>query len=193
MMKVKYLERVKVPCPNDSIHVCGSDGKIKGSHLIQIDEKNVFHGNVGYYVKGMKVYFSFLTLKCTSEKKVLEIYKRMKRLHKLGICVKPYEMKQIKVKFEISNKKIKAKPYTIAVQHVYTDIEKFALGYPYDWNCVDHPDHTPEGFEKWYAWAKSEMTSEDRKAITCFRKEAKQRLGDILFCTETKRWWLVDV
>jgi len=192
-MKVKHLKRVKVDCPDDAIHVCGKDGKIKGSHLIQIDGKNVYHGNVGYYVKGMKVYFSFLTLKSTSQKLVLKVYKRMKRLHKLGICVKPLEMKQIKVKFDIKNKTIKAKPYAIAVQHVYTDAEKFALGHPYDWNSIDHPDHSPEGFLKFYNWARSEMTEDDRKSITCFKKNAKQKLGDILFCKRTQRWWLVDV
>lgn len=100
-----------------------------------------------------------------------------------------------------NGEKISTWAWGIKTEHIHYPKEaweKYAQGYPYDFDCLDkteHPDHTPEGYLKFCEY----LTKKLKKAGVgvCgdypFKEKKIPKLGDIVYCTQKKRWYLVDV
>lgn len=190
--KVSKIERVKVECPDDGIHVVGKSGKIKGVHVVEFTEDTrdfyVWKGSVGFYYpinnsRGLKVYFSFTRGDVQSKKAVAREHKQMYKLWKLGLAVKPYGVGVCKIDIDFEGKRYKKNVPYLESQRIYPPEEamlNYAKGYPYKFESFDHPDHTPEGFKKFV------------KKVRKHHKIGSCKLGDIIFCTKKKRWLLCD-
>lgn len=196
----EYIERVKVLPPDDGVHrASDSDGFLKGCHSVFIDGKLVPKGVVGFYFrhkedKGVKVFYSFKWNKCQRGKYVRNIFRKMQRLHE--VCVKPYKIVGVELDFMWRGKRIHKKAFGIKVQHVHWEEKAwtaYARGYPYDFNCLDskeHPLHNPEGYRKFVKRVKKVLS---KTGIKIDPKSPSLKLGDVSYCSKTKRWYLVDV
>jgi len=60
-------------------------------------------------------------------------------------------------------------------------------GRPYDWGADSHPDHSPEGYLKFVKWAKKEQKKHGVST------EGSYKVGDIMWSSTKKRWYLVDI
>ncbi len=178
----KRIDRVVVSPPTDGVHVIGKDGKIKGTHSIWIGDKLIPCGMVGFYWRngdiGYKIYYSIKHGFVTPKKTVLKSFYKMQRLYKKGLCPKPYKVGHADL--ILDGKKINA--WLIKMDHVHypeSIWERFAQGYPYDWNVLnatEHPEHSPEGYNKFVD-----------------RLGRRMKIGDVVYCTKQKRWYVVDV
>jgi len=177
----KKIERVVMEPPKDGVHVLGKDGTIKGTRAVYIGDTLVPHGQVGFYWRigdiGYKVYWSITKKHACSKKVVYNTFRFMRKMSKRGICPPVHKVKYVKVKLDDRSRWA----YAIKMDHVhYPEVawEKFSQGYPYDWNCLDqkeHPDHNPEGFNRFAA-----------------RLKKKLKVGDVIYCTKKKAWFQVD-
>jgi len=191
---VKVINRVKVVCPDDGVHVVGKDGIfIKGVHSLWFNDKLIPKGQTAFYwyesgSTGLRVSYSFGWLKPIAEKIVRQEYKTMRACWKMGISPEPFGIENVRLDlyYEHEKKKINCKPYAIRVQNIAYPEEawrKYAKGYPYDWTACNHPDHSPEGFRRFVADAKANAG----KLIS-----TSWKLGDVVWCAVNNRWYLVD-
>jgi len=191
---VKYIPRVKIPCPNDGVHVAGTNGEIKGVHALMFDDKLVFKGSNGFFWEtgngwGIKVYFSFGWFGCAKKKFVLSEKENMVRLHKIGLAPETGSMVNIKLELVYKDKRIKTTAIGIPVQKIHYPkkaLENYAKGNPYDWDAIDEDWHSPQGFLKFRDDAKKKI----KKAGIKFLGSLK--LGDILPDIYLKQWFIVD-
>jgi hypothetical protein len=197
--KVSVIQRAKIKPPDDGVHVAGKEGFIKGVHslwfhLADGPTRLVPKGQTAFYYAGKKpdigyrVSYSFGWLKPISERIVKKEYETMLKCRLLGISPKPFGMEKVKLNlyYEHENAHISCPAWAIRVQHAHYPREawqKYAEGYPYDWTADGHPDHSPEGFKRFVADAKAKAG----KLIS-----TSWKLGDVVWCTKEKRWFLVD-
>lgn len=199
MLKIKgHLvrnKRVLVEAPKDRVHRCGADGKIKGAHSFYINGKFVPHGMVGFYYQldddwGLKVFCSPKSGRTQKKDYVRLTRRRMKKYHNLAPGVRGIVKVEVNLKYK--DKHYNKKAWAIEVQHCqWTEAwKKYTDGYPYDWNADDHPDHSPEGFLKFRKKVDKALSEEDKKTMRKIGDSYK--LGDIVWCTKTKRFYMVD-
>jgi len=192
---VKTIARAKIKPPNDGVHVPDSrTGFIKGCHSLWFDDRLVPKGQTAFYwadpPKGTRVGYSFGWFKPLPLRTVRRDYSTMKKCHRLGVAPKPHGITKVSLDLVYEHngekRRIKGKAYGVLVDHVYYPTEAwraYAEGQPYDWNADTHPRHCPEGYKDFVARAKSTVG----KLI-----DTSWKLGDVLFCTMHKRWYLVD-
>jgi hypothetical protein len=191
---VKRIERVRIECPKDSVHVAGKDGKIKGVHSVWFDKKLVPKGMTALYwqlneKKGIKIFYSLNRLTCGTLKTVKYVFKKQQKIFKMGICPKPYKIKKVNLKLVIDGKKIKETAYGIVMENIPVPPtwEQYAQGKPYKWGNFKHPDHTPEAYLRFVKRIKKRLKSSGIKIYGSFK------LGDCMWSTKKKRWYLVDI
>ena len=197
--KVTKIDRVKVDCPDDGIHVVGKSGKIKGVHAVWFVEDveteigtigkrfMVWKGSVGFFYptsekKGIKVFYSFTRGDTQKRKAVTKEYKQLQKLWKLDLAPKPYSMGTVNIRLDIEGKIVRRNCFMIEVQRLYPPeaMKGYAMGFPYKWDTFKHKDHAPKGFLKF------------QKKVRKVHKIGSAKLGDLLFCTKKKRWYIVD-
>jgi len=157
--KVTKIDRVKVECPKDGIHIVGKSGAIKGVHAVWFVEDvmteigtigrrhMIWKGSVGFYYptsekKGLKVFYSFTRGDTQKRKAVTKEYKQLVKLWKLDLAPKPYRMGTVKIDLNIEGKRVKKTCFMIEVQRLYPPdaMEGYAMGLPYKkkrWFIVD--------------------------------------------------------
>jgi len=196
MLKIKsqvdYIPRVKLAPPEDGVHRAGKDGSIKGCHSLMFGDRLVPKGQTAFYWRvgeneGLRVSFSFGWFKAIKGKIVQREYEILKKMYKLGISPRPKGMEDVALDLNYTqkSKRIKCFAHAIRVQHVHypeNAWKEYAEGKPYDWGCVEHKDHNPEGFLKFVKDAKPKAKEID----------TSWKLGDVLWCNRNKRWYLVD-
>lgn len=198
--KAVRKERAKIPAPKDGVHRNGSDGYLKGSHCMYINGVFTPHGQVGFYWRidednGLKVYYSIKHGYSASKKWIAEARSRQKILAKKGICVNPGRILKVYIDIDYKGKVHKKKTvYALETEHIHyppEEWEKYTNGYPYDFGCYDHPDHSPEGYKR----AKKRVDTILRKLKMKKMKYVgdSYKLGDMLFCTKRNKWFLCDV
>lgn len=192
--QVKYIERVKVPCPDDGVHVSGKDGAIKGVHSLWFDDRLVPKGSNGFFWEtddewGLKVYYSFGRFECAKRKFVEYEKDNMRKLFKLDLAPETGEISTIKVDLYYKDLHIIKYPFCIKTKIVHCPQaawEEYAKGHPYNWGAIQEDWHTTKGFLAFRDKAKKII----KKAGIKF--EGSLKLGDILACEKTKRWYIVD-
>jgi len=203
--KVKRIKREKHPAPKDGVHRVGRDNCIKGVKSIWIGDRLVPRGSVGFYVRcdsdrGVKVYLGFPTGKkpwMSKPRVVREAYKHMTHLHLNGLAPCPRHVIQVAVDVVIDGKRVKCKPWALEMDHVHYDEglwADYAVGKPYDWNAIDHPDHNPEGYKRFVKKVKAFQRLRKMKLSAAdWKGDEVPKLGDCLWCAKKKRWFIVDV
>lgn len=189
------IERDNIVPPGDGVHVAGKDGFIKGVRNILINGKECPRGMVGIYYQisdkeGLKIYYSTKHKYSTKKKIVEKTYRVMANLYIFGLCPNPHDIEDIYLKLGYNGGKIREKCYAIRMDHVNYPKKAwadYARGRPYDWNCVDEPNHTPQRFLSFVDEAKKILRELNVKLDTSFK------LGDVLYDTVLKRWLIVDV
>jgi len=142
--------------------------------------------------------------RCSKLKTVKKQFKKHAKLAELGVACKPSKIVTVKMDFDYYEKDqkfarhVKKEAYGIKVQHVHYPKDvwaKYAQGYPYKWDAVDHPNHSPEGYLKFCKKLKKVL--KDNKIGICgdfpFVEKENPKLGDIVWCTKKKRWYVCDV
>ena len=191
---VKTIARAKIKPPDDGVHVAGRTGFIKGCHSLWFDDKLVPKGQTAFYwagiTKGIRVSYSFGWFKPLPIATVKRDYSTMKKCYALGVAPKPHGITKVALDlvYEHAGKKkrIKCNASGILVDHVHYQPEAwqaYAEGQPYDWGADDHPDHRPDGYRAFVKEAKWKV-----KGLI----DTSWKLGDVLWCTNKKRFYLVD-
>lgn len=191
---VKYIPRVKVPCPKDGIHVVGKSGAIKGVHSLWFDDKLIPKGANAFFYPlddklGIKVYYSFGWFGCAKKKFVEAEYRNMKKLHKLDLAPQVEEIINVRINITYMDKRINAKPLAVVTERVkYPEAiwANYAKGYPYDWDYITEDWHSAKGFLEFREDAKRKI----KKAGVKFLGSLK--LGDIMPDINKRRWYVVD-
>jgi len=201
--EVKRITREKHPCPDDGVHRKGKDGNIKGVKSIWIGDRLVPRGSVGFYWHdngdtGYKVYFAFPSNKTPwfSKRRVVEkAYDTMKVFYEAGLSPKPIGIENVKIKVRVDSKWVKAYVWALEMQHIWYDEKKwlnYAMGRPYEWG--EEPGNNPKGYlefvEKVKAFQKKNRLN---LSASTWKDNEVPKLGDCVYCTKQKRFYLVDI
>ena len=149
--------------------------------------------------RGLKVYLGFPTGKkawMSKVRLVQKAYKRMVLLSLNDLSPMPCHVYQITVDITLDKKRVHCKPWALEMEHVHYD-EKlwadYAVGRPYNWDAIDHPDHTPEGYMKFVQKVKDFQRAHKMKlSAASWKNDEQPKLGDCVFCTKKERWFIVD-
>ena len=205
--------RAKIPAPNDGCQRNGSDGCLKGSHAMYLNDDHVKdffipHGQVSMYIHGTleisetetfqaptgtKVFLSAKHGWHSKKKYVKSVRARMKKYYKKGISPKPHEIIPVKVDLKYKDKHYKKKVWGLIVDHCYfpEDWEDYCNGIPLTWCNGKYKDYSPEGFKKFKKKVDKLLSSEDKKVLRKLGDSYK--IGDIVYCTKRQRWFFVDL
>ena len=200
--KVYYIPRAQVVAPLDGVHINGAHGFIKGVHSLWFKTKDAQYrlvpkGATSMYWRldadtGLRVGYSFKWFVDLRRRQVERDYDLMRKAFKMGIAPQSFGVERIDMILKYHQeghltKKLYCNPYAIRVQHIHypeAAWQRYAEGYPYDWAAVDHPDHNPDGFNR--------FRNSIKPAVKELGLDTSLKLGDILFCTKTNRYYLVD-
>jgi SAM-dependent methyltransferase len=186
------VARHNYKCPNDGIHRKKSSGGIRGFYLMHLGERSIYYGNWAYYLPqgdtGLKVFYSLKFRKATetekSAKRRFEIMAQLK-----GICPDVHELNTVYTNISCDGKRYVGEAPGIIMEHVHFPEKiwhQFAVGYPYRWDAVDHPDHTPKGFKAFRRRVEHAITDIDHAFDAL-------SIGNIVWCCKREQWYLVDI
>jgi len=189
--KAKHIKRELHPAPLDSVHKVGRDGKIKGVHCIDLDGRLIPKGMNCIFIDkgktGCKVFYSIKWRMVIKPKYQAQEIHNLRKLAKYGIAPKVIKKTKVKLDFTYLGKKIKCNAPAIEVETVdCPPMEGLARGIPYDWSCVDHPDHNPAGF---LAFKKSTKKMIKKLGL---KWDGSLKIGDVLWDRKKEKWMLVD-
>ncbi len=212
---VREMKRVNMPAPLDKVHrVSQKDGKsrMKGCRSVMLNDTELLpRGMSGIYFRykekyGIKIFYSVHNDRCSKMKTVRKQFKKQMKLYKLGVSTLPHKIVTVKMDFDYYEKDMKFARHVkkgalgIKVTHVSFPEkawEKYAQGYPYDWDCLDqeeHPLHNPAGYLAFCKKMKKILLK--NKIYVCggwpVKEQKNPKLGDGVYCMNKKRWFLVD-
>jgi hypothetical protein len=151
-----------------------------------------FHYKPG---KGVKVFVQLPEFKIYSRKALMKDWRNRVRMAAAGITPKATKIIKVKLDFVVRGKRRTGTAWGIKMVHVHYPEEAwhtYARGLPYDFECLDreeHPKHSPEGY---VAFARKVYKTTKGLGITICGGDKIPKLGDLVYCTHTKRWWCVD-
>ena len=187
--RAKKLKKGNYACPRDGIHRAKSSGRIRGFWGMDVGSTTIYYGNWAYYIgTGYKVFYSFK--KASVSKAMDEVNKTVDIMKQLkDFCPIVNHVDYIKTDIFLNKKKHIAVAPAIQMQHIrYPEKawRDFAKGKPYDWGADRHPFHSVIGFKAF------------RLELEKFVKNIDYNfdsfsIGNIVWCTVKKRWYLVDV
>lgn len=120
-------------------------------------------------------------------------WKNRVKLAPYDVIPKSPKVVKVNLDVEFKGEKIRTWAYGIKTQFIKYPKkawEKYARGYPYDFSCIDHPDHTPEGYKK---FADKVYKACKKTGVVVCGGDRRPKLGDIVWCTRKKRWYQCDV
>lgn len=181
--KIRRIYKKRYPCPHDGVHKASKRGFILSTKGCYIGGKFCPHGVYSFYYrhkkyKGVKVYYSIKSRKLRSKERAVRDFRLMKKLYKRGLCPKPYKL--FKINLRVRGKKMQA--WAIKVRHIFypkSEWVRFAHGKPYRFDCIDqskYPNHTAYHAKRFM------------KKLS----HRRHKIGDVIYCTKKKRWYLVD-
>jgi len=140
---------------------------------------------------GVKIYYSLDKLSSRSQGQSKKTWKKYVSCHEAGISPKPVSVTDVNLDLTVNNCKVNTACFGIIIEKVcYPEdaLKQFAGGEFYDFECLDkehHKDHNPQDFKKFRRHATKVVSQ--LKMSSCGVK-----LGDIVYCTSQKRWYMVD-
>ena len=179
---------------NDSIHRYNARGKLKGGHCVYIGNKFCPYGNASFYWKinnsyGIKVYYSFAWDGIKEKEYIRRIKSKLKFYAKLGLAPAPLQIVRVKLNFVFKKRKLKVnrKCWGLITEHIdwSSGWQDYCNGQHYDWDCVDHEKHSPEGFKEFAKKLKKHKRKKD--VIDGYK------LGDTIWCCGKNKWLICDV
>lgn len=190
---LRRLTKRRVAPPNDGVHRPDGKGGIRSPFIYRIGERIVYGGNEGIFVPdgdqtGIKIMYTFKGGKAFSLSRVSDIYGKMGEFERL--CVPVFGIEKVVLAIRYRNAKINQECYGIRVKRVvYPEKawERFLLGYPYDWNASNLPSHTISGYRRFVKGAKRVMGNRYKFHLKSLV------LGNVAYCTEDKRWYVMDI
>ncbi|MCP3681768.1 MAG: hypothetical protein GY861_03670 [bacterium] len=210
---VKEIVRVIKACPVDGVHrLSQKDGKkqMKGCRSVILNGKTLMpRGMSGFYLRykdkyGVKVFYSMGNNVCSKMKTLKKQFKKQNKLYKLGVATQPHKIVTVKLDFKYYGKDgkyvrhVKKTALGIKVTHInYPEKawKRYAKGHPYDWKADSHKDHCPKGYLRFCKKMKKILLK--NKIYVCggwpVKEKQNPKLGDIVFDTKKKRYYLVDV
>lgn len=184
----KKIQKGNYKCPDDGIHRRKKSGRIRGFWALKIANTHIWYGNWAYYFNGYKVFYSFKFNKTTKTKE--EVRKTIDIMEMLeGFCPKVYMVDEVRTDIKFDKRHFRATSPAIYMQHVHYPEKawlKFAKGKPYDWGADKHQDHSKAGFIEFRSRLENKIKDIDYNFDSL-------SIGNILWCTVEKRWYLVDV
>ena len=177
-------------CPHDGVHRAKADGTIRHPRMGYLDGRPLFFGNEAFYFHtgddiGYKVYHALRLGVGWGRDKIEYIARQMALFHPFAATA--FDIDEIALDVCFRGKQIRKTAYALAVQHVYYPEKawiRFCRGYPYDWNVVAHPEHSPDGFRRFVASAARVVPRLHKKSLV---------LGGTAWCSRQNRWIIMDV
>jgi len=195
--KARKIKKGNHRCPDDGIHRKKNSGRIRGFWAAEINNVYIYYGNWSYYIKldndnnvsfGCKVFYSFKFNKTTKTRQEATVtFDMMSRLKEF--CPEVYYIDEVKTDIVFPERLCMAISPVIYMQHVYYPERawlKFAKGKPYNWNADEHRNHSKSGFIEFRRNLEDHIKSIDYDFDSL-------SIGNIVWCTKQKRWYLVDV
>jgi len=140
---------------------------------------------------GVKVYYSFDRMRVRSKIHQQDVWNKYASCYEAGISPKPVALTDVKLDLTVNSAKINSKCFGLIIEKAHypeKSLEQFARGQFYDFDYLDkleHIDHNPQAFKEFRKKATKIIS---KLGITgCGTK-----LGDIIYCTKNKRWYVVD-
>lgn len=169
--------------------------KIKGVlRAVLNNEIFIPYGANGFYYKisndiGIKVFYG-LANNTNNEGRVKQEWSRCNKFYSKGFSVKPIKIDKVYLDVILNNKKIKVDTQGIITERVQLPeaMWDFSIGRLYNFDCLDkneHPLHTPYEFLKF----RQKIEENIKKNIL---PKVGTKLGDIVYCTNKKKWVIVD-
>jgi len=170
------------------VFTAGRRAEEYGFWALKIADSHICYGNWAYYFLGYKVFYSFKFQKTTKTND--EVIKTIDIMKQLGaFCPSVYNIDKVNTNVKVGGRQYNGTSPAINMQHVYYPERawlKFAKGKPYDWTADNHPNHSEIGFKRF----RSELEKATEDIDYNFDSFS---IGNIVWCTEQKRWYLVDV
>jgi len=202
---VREIERVRVKAPNDGVHRASiHDGYLKGVRCFMLNDMLLPKGQTGFFWQYSKDYGLKVFYKIDNEGSYRQSLKAVKKEWRKRKKLEPYDVipdspKIVKVNIDVKFKKQRIKTWSYAIKTAVIHYpkeawDKYAQGHPYDFSCVDHPDHSPDGYHRFC----KKLTGVLKKTGVgvCgdypFKEKKTPKLGDVVWCCEKNRWYLVD-
>jgi len=198
MLKIKgefiHIKRVKLPPPEDGVHVAGKNGHIKGVHSVWLGDMLIPKGSTGFYYRlnddrGIKVLYSLSWYTPIKERLVKEEYRRLKKMSKLGVAPATHGLYKVKLDCRWQGKKVRGAAWAIEMDHIHYHYESwkaYAQGYPYDFGAVDEENHNPESFLA----ARKVIMAKFKEAH--IKSDSSLKIGDLIYCMKRKLWLCCD-
>lgn len=186
--KARKIPKGNHKCPNDGIHRKKSSGRIRGFWGAKVGSSHLVYGNWAYYTEGLKVFYSFKFNKTTKTLKEAEVTADMMCQLK-DFCPAVYGTEKIATDITFKKRRCVGVSPALRMQHVFYPEKawlNFAKGKSYDWGADSHPAHSKVGFEMF----RTRLTHATDKIDYNFDSFS---IGNIVWCTVEKRWYLVDV
>lgn len=189
----KKIKKEDHKCPNDGIHRKKDSGRIRGFWGLKLNNEPIWYGNWAYYrfsqnTTGYKVFYSFKFAKTTKTiEEAQRTFNMMKMLKKF--CPEVHKITYVTTDIWIGKKHCHGISPAIRMQHVFYPQKAwkdFAKGKRYDWGASDHPGHSIEGFKRF----RNELETFTSTIDYDFDHFS---IGNIVWCTNNNRWYLVDV
>lgn len=169
--------------------------KIKGVlRAVLNDDLFIPYGVNGFYYKlsnteGIKVFYSLVN-KITKENRIKKEWNRCNQFYSKGLTVKPISIEKVVLNINLDGKKIKVNTKGIVTERVQLPeaMWDFSIGRVYNFDCLDgdeHPLHNPKSF---LGFREKINNAVSKKEVP----KVGTKLGDIVYCTDKKRWFLVD-
>jgi hypothetical protein len=202
---VKEIKREQVKAPKDGVHrASNTDGYLKGVRCFLLNGKLMPKGQTAFmhrYKKEwcLKVFFKVDNDKSfrQSKKAVMREWKKRKKLEPYGVIPRSPKIVKVRLDLKFKSQRIRDWAYAIKTQYVHyprAAWNQYAKGNPYEWDCVNHKDHTPKGYMRFCGKLKS--VCKKSGVGVCgewpFKEKKNPKLGDIVWDTKTKQWLLVD-
>lgn len=192
--KFKKIRKGNYKCPIDGVHRRKNSGRVRSFWGAKTYEGTfIFYGNWSFYTMfsgeiGCKVCYSFKMRKYKTDNEVAVTCSVMDLLKKF--CPEVDHLGYIDIDVAIDNRTYKKSMVPIMfMQHIHYPEKAwrdFAKGKPYDWGADPHPAHSIVGFKAFRA----ELEDFTKNIDYNFDSFS---IGNIVWCTVEKRWYLVDV
>lgn len=204
--RFETIKRELIACPQDGVHQASDKtGMMKGTHSVWLTTEGGRRilcpkGQTAFYYNykpglGVKVFFRVddqEKLHAFRKGAMLQEYHNRTRLYKAGVAPKPYGIKWVKLNVRLGKDHFVGGAWAIKTQHIQAPQqawEDYARGIPYDFKSFDHPLHSPEGYK---AFCKEVLHALKKTGTVICKGKPSLKLGDVMFDTLTKRWYLVD-
>lgn len=188
--KLIKISSVTQKAPDDGVHRINSRGFLKHPNLRMLNGEFLYCGKNAFYYRisedrGIKVFFSLKKKVGKPRSSVERTFCEMNKYN--NALVNVHSIVDIELDLKTKQDPIIATVFGIEVDHIHYPTgawNMFCLGYPYDFDCIDNPDHSINGFIVYQKSIKHMFPEKYEKAYY---------FGNVAWCAKRNKWIGMDL